>query len=432
MPARSMARRPWAHRLIPLIMKTPLANESSAATPVKAGRNLLILTLLLAFPSAGFVQKYTGLAGVAAYVAMVAAIIMLCAKFGSRYAALMKRHFRLLGGLFLTGCAILFAIVYPIENGKGFGRSSDRDDGLNRAVSRVMEGMTPYYQSDAHAGPLSVLPGSVILAAPFVALGNSGYQNLFWIAAFLVAARRTFKNPGLALCLVAVPFAISPAALYEYISGGDLLANGIFVTVFFLIALESWPAAPATPKASAWPACFLLGIGLASRPNFPLLLPLFGAVLWRRVGLPRAIAATGLVAVVTGAVTIPFYLNDPAGFTPLMAKQKLAIVDQALPWAGNAIIGVTAMAGILGAVVLLRQPEPGLNRAFFRWCALVTMCPMVCAVALFSLIHGRIDFSFMRDRFGLMYVFFAIIGWGGQMFWQPSSSPVSEEIEPVT
>ena len=391
------------------------ANDSGATPWAKPGRNLMILTLLLAFPSTGFVQKYAGLAGVAAYVVLVAACLVLTAKFGARFAPVVERHFRVLAGVFLAGCAFLFSILYPIENAKGFGKSSDRDDGLNRAASRMVEGITPYYQSDQHAGPLSVLPGSVILATPFVELGNSAYQNLFWIAAFLFAACRTFKNNTLALCLAAVPFAISPAALYEFISGGDVFANGIFVALFFLIALASWPAAPGASKWHGWAACVLLGIGLASRPNFLLLLPLFGSVLWQKVGLRKAVAATGLVALVAAAITLPFYLNDPAGFTPLLAKQKLAIVDHALPWASNAIIGMTATVGFLGAIVLLRHPETGLNRAFFRWCALVTLCPMVCAVVLFSVINGHLDFGFMSDRFGMMYVFFALLGWGDQM-----------------
>jgi hypothetical protein len=38
---------------------------------------------------------------------------------------------------------------------------------------------------------------------------------------------------------------------------------------------------------------------------------------------------------------------------------------------------------------------------------------MVCAVVSFSVINQHLDFSFNRDRYGLMYVFFALLGWGG-------------------
>jgi hypothetical protein len=412
--------------------KTSMNHESETSSDDEnSWRNALVLALLLTFPSTGFVQKYTGLAGVAVYVALAISVVFLTARYGSIFAPWLRRHFRTLAALAVIGLAVGFVLLHPLEDGRGPGKSSDRDEGLELAVTRMAHGRTPYYPSDKSAGPLSVLPGSIVLAAPFVALENSGYQNVFWLAAFLFGASRFFKDKALALWLLAVPLALSPAAQYEYVSGGDMLANGIYVALFFLLALRSW-SKPNVPGPQKWLACLLLGIGLASRSNFFLLLPLFGAVLWRKAGLRHAIAATGIVVLTSAAITLPFYFHDPAGFTPLMAKQKLAVVDQALPWAGNAIIAMTAMAAILGAVVLLRRAEPGVDRAFFRWCALVTMCPMVCAVALFSLIHGRIDFSFMRDRFGLMYVFFAMIGWGGQIFGQPSSSPVSEEIEPVT
>ncbi len=412
-------------------MKTSMKHESETSYDDKnSWRNVLVLALLLAFPSTGFVQKYTGMPGVAVYVALVISVVCLAARYGGIFAPWLRRHFRTMAALAVIGLAVGFVLLHPIEDGRGPGKSSDRDEGLELAVTRMAHGRTPYYPADKSAGPLSVLPGSIVLAAPFVALGNSGYQNVFWLAAFLFGAFRFFKDKALALWLLAVPLALSPAAQYEYVSGGDMLANGIYVALFFLLALRSW-SKPNVPGPQKWLACLLLGIGLASRSNFFLLLPLFGAVLWRKAGLRQAIAATGIVVLTSAAITLPFYFHDPAGFTPLLAKQKLAIVDHALPWASKTMIGMTAMVGILGAWTLMHRPLADLDRAFFRWCALVTMCPMVCAVALFSLINGRIDFSFMRDRFGLMYVFFAIIGWGGSMLWQPPSFPFHEEFEPV-
>jgi hypothetical protein len=38
---------------------------------------------------------------------------------------------------------------------------------------------------------------------------------------------------------------------------------------------------------------------------------------------------------------------------------------------------------------------------------------MVCAVLFASWINGHLDFGFLSDRFGLMYVSFALLGWGG-------------------
>lgn len=413
-------------------MMIPNTSESSASSDAaRANRDWIILALLLAFASTGFVQKYTGLPGVAVYVACIITALFLIGRFSAGIAPWCRRHFRGLTVMLLVGLAACFAVLHPIEDRRGLGKSSDRDEGLDLAVTRMAEGKYPYYPSDKFAGPLSVLPGSIVLAAPFVALGTSAYQNLFWLAAFLLMVRRVFRDAALALCLLTVPLALSPAVQYEYISGGDMLANGIFVTVFFLLALESW-SNPDASNSRRWLTCVLLGVGLASRSNFLLLLPLFGAVLWRQVGLRQAIAGSGLVALAAAAIIVPFYLHDPGGFTPLLAKQKLAIVDHALPWASKTIIGMTALAGLLGALALLRHPAADLHRAFFRWCALVTLCPMFCAVSLSSLINGHPDFGFMCDRFGLMYVFFALLGWGGRMLGGAPAKPVSVENHPIT
>jgi hypothetical protein len=280
------------------------------------------------------------------------------------------------------------------------------------AVTRMAHGESPYYPSNRIAGPLSLLPGSILLAAPFVALGNPGYQNVFWLAAFLIAARAFFRSGTAALWLLSVPLGLSLAAMYEFISGGDLIANGIFVALFFLFALKSWSDG-SSPSWLRWAACLLVGVGLASRANFIFLMPLFGAAIWRIAGLRMAIAATAIAALSYLAITLPFYLHDPAGFTPLMSRNKIASLDDSLPWASTAIIGATALSALLGALWLLMQRRTEHQVALFRGCTLVILVPMLGTVVISSWLSGHPDFGIMRDRFGLMFVFFALLGWGG-------------------
>jgi len=377
------------------------------------GWNFFVLLLLLAFPSSGFVQKHIGLAGVAGYLGWVALVLLTTRRLTARMVAFLQRWFWGLCVMVLAGLAIGFAVVYPIENRGGFGKSSDRDDGLNLAVTRMAEGKSPYYGSSKSAGPLSVLPGGIVLAAPFVALGNSAYQNMFWLVGFLVGACWMFRDRVIALVLLTVPLALSPAAMHEFISGGDMLANGIYVALFFLYAIGLWTS-PRAGTAAKWLACVGLGVGLASRPNFLLLTPLFGALLWRMVGLRLALGAVAVVGVVVVVITVPFYLHDPSGFTPLLARQKLAVIDGVMPWASKGMIGTAALLGMIGGWRLLRSNSAEMTQAFFRWCTLVTLWPMVCAVGLFSLANGHLDFSFMSDRFGLMYGPFMLFGWGGE------------------
>ncbi len=399
---------------------TPASTAHSGASSPKDASNcgLTILALLLAFPSSGFVQKYTGLLGVLIYLALVFVAVFIIWRWIPRVSPWLGKHFRVLAALTLISLTAGFILLHPLEAGRGVGKCSDRADGLNLAVTRMADGLNPYYPACKYAGPLSVLPGSIVISAPFVALGNSGYQNIFWLGAFLLGASYFFKDKGRGLCLLALPLALSPAEQYEFVSGGDLIANGIFVALLLLVTLKSWSQV-SSPVWLRLLSCLLLGMGLASRANFILLVPLFAATLWRMTTLGRAFTASALVVMVASLITLPFYLHDPAGFTPLLSRQKLAIVDHALPWASKMMIGLTAIAALSGAWALLRRSCSDPIQSCFRWCTLVTLCPMVCAVTLSSMIIGKVDFSFMHDRFGLMYVFFALLGWGGTLGQAP-------------
>lgn len=377
-----------------------------------SGRNfsLLILAILLAFPSTGFIQKYAGLWGVAGYVVAVVVIVFLTAALTRRFSPFLHRQYKGLATLIIVGLASLFISLHPFEDKRGLGKSSDRDEGLEMAVTRIYRGETPYYPSNKTAGPLSILPGSILLSAPFVALGNPGYQNVFWLAAFLLSASFFLRNKAAALWVLVVPIAISTSAQYEFISGGDLIANGIFVALLFLLTFNIW-GNPSSPQWQRWLACILLGVCLASRINFLLLVPLFGAAIWKKFGFKAAILSSLLVVVTSISISLPFYLHDPSGFAPLGSRNKIAFADQILPWASAVMIGITILSSSLAALWLLIQRSQDSKIAFFRCCTLVTVTPMICAVLVSSWVNGYLDFGIMKDRFGMMYVFFALLGW---------------------
>jgi len=386
-------------------------NEPTRQPRTRFAMDLWILGLLLALPSTGFVQKYTGLAGVAGYVLAVVALGFLAARLKRRHHGWLARHFGKLAVLALLGMAAGYVILHPFEDGRGPGKSSDRDEGLEMAVTRMARGETPYYPPNEIAGPLSVLPGSILLAAPFVAMGDVGYQNIFWLGAFLFAAAAFFRDKAVAMYLLVVPMALSVAAQYEFVSGGDLIANGIFVALILLAALKTREGA-SVPAWLPWLACALVGLALASRANFVFLLPLFGAALWRIAGLRIALTSSAVAGITLLAVILPFYLHDPAGFTPLASRHKLTFMDAALPGASHAIIAATLLASLASAFhLLLRRPADPIP-AFFRGCAIVTLTPLLCTILVSSWIHGHPDFGIMRDRFGLMFVWFALLGWG--------------------
>lgn len=369
------------------------------------------LYLLFCFASSGFFHKNVGVAGVLAYAGIVALAGAIWWKFREPLQHWIDRRFGIIATFFAAGMLTVFAVVYPIENSKGPGRSSDRDNGLNIAVDRMLDGQSPYYPPHPDAGPLSLFPGGILLATPFVVMGNSAYQNFFWIAVFLWLTIRIHGQRGEVLLLAAVVFALCPALQYEFISGGDMLANGIYVVVALCLFLRNWTTSGKTWIPRLATALFL-GFALASRPNFLLLLPLVGGAVWRWGGFPRAVGACSLAALTAVAVTIPFYAADPSGFTPLVAGNKLALVDQHLQWGSRAVQGVSALAAVAAGLWLILAGAEKDRSVFFPLVAWVTAVPMAATVLLFSIIGRAPDFGFMHPRYGLMYLFAALWSWG--------------------
>lgn len=388
----------------------PVVNETAQPT-IKARRfAAACLYVLFCFASSGFFYKNLGLAGVAAYAVAVAVCGGLWWRFREPVQQWLNRRFLLWAIAFAMGLIAVFAIAYPIENTKGPGHSSDRDDGLNIAVERMEHGQLPYYPPHPKAGPLSVFPGGILLATPFALMGNSAYQNLFWVAVFLWLTIRLHGRRSEVLLLAGMAFALCPALQYEFISGGDMLANGIYVAVALCLFLRFW-----TTDRKGWlprlATVVFLGVALASRPNYLLLLPLVGGAVWRWGGFRRAVGGSALAAFVSVAITVPFYLADPAGFTPLVAGNKLVLIDQHLPWGSHVVQGASALASVAAGLWLILGRKSVNRSRVFMLVAWVTAVPMIATVLLFSVIHGAPDFGFMHPRYGLMYLFPALWAW---------------------
>ena len=179
-----------------------------------------------------------------------------------------------------------------------------------------------------------------------------------------------------------------------------------------MLALTTWENAT-SPAWQRWTACLLVGVALASRANFLLLYPLFGAALWRLVEFRKAVLISSIAILTTVAIILPFYLHDPAGFSPIGSRNKIATMDHAMPWASTMIITTSILSAMAASLWLLMQDRTDSTVAFFRACTLVTLAPMLGAVLLSSWIGGQLDLGIMRHRFGLMYLFFALLGWGG-------------------
>jgi len=279
---------------------------------------LVGLAFFLAVPSTGLVEKYLGLSLVSVYLLGVLGLLLV----GYRPALIwLLTHVSQVQGAWIivaivAGLIVAFAIVYPMADAGSFGGGTDREDALNIAARELFHGRYPYRPETYLGNPLNPLPGAVLLSAPFVLMGNAAYQVFFWLPLFLYVMARWFGSVVAALALLLTILLLSPVVLRGIMTGDDMLTNSIYVFLFAFLTVRS----ATSPGAKPWQTLLLaalLGLGLSSRANFILILPLLFSLLVQMAGLRSAVAYTGVVCLAFIAVTIPFYLWSPGEFSPL-------------------------------------------------------------------------------------------------------------------
>lgn len=304
-------------------------------------RALLGLAFWLGLPSTALLQKYFGLAGVAAYLLGLVLALLLWPRFGRHLpwpgAAFLEKQFPWLALLTCAALLGLFALAYPITNNGRTGdrrtSGSDTDDALNLATTELLHGRYPYYPRTYLDNPITPMPGALLLAIPFVLLGNSAYQSFFWLLLWLLAMRRHWQAGRPPLLLLWLMLALSPVVVYSLVVGNDYLANSLYVLLFMLWLVRWAPRPGLNPWLKLLPA-ICLGIGLSSRANFLLLLPLIFATLAQLAGRPAALRSTVTTGLTFLLVTLPFYLYDPAGFSPYTPPMNWAASTTCCPTPG--------------------------------------------------------------------------------------------------
>lgn len=361
-----------------------------------AARAALGFALVLAGPSLGQVQKYGGTEGLFLYLLAVFGFWTLVPRLFRPLDAIASER-RAYGLALATGAALvlLFLVLYHVADSGIVGGGSDRDDALNLGAGELLRGRCPYHVATYLGNPIAPLPGGLLLALPFVRLGNSAYQNFFWLALFFLFARRISGDARHALLLLWSLLAFSPVLLQQIVTGSDLPANSIAVLLFaglVIRASRKWKPA----------AALLLGVGMAWRANFLLLLPLLFALLRREVGAWAALRLVGLVVVTAGSIVLPFALHAPHGISPFLEQNKLARFDGVFPHAG--LVALLAAGGY----ALFSSRVSGDALGFFRQSARVLAFPIVCGLILTVLRDGRLDLQ-LAD-YGVSFLFFGALG----------------------
>lgn len=346
-----------------------------------------VFALTLWWPTVFFAFKYGGFIGAGVYslVALSSPVwlSLLAARLEGRVS---PSAFRLVAAGGLITLAITFAVMYPLANkhapGSGYGHGSDQDDALNLAGRALLRGDPLYRQRTYVGNPISPLPGAVLLAVPFVVLGTSALQGLFWVPVFAMVVYRTAHDRGLAVFMWLSVSVLCFAIVQQLVTGSDLFVNGIYVALSSVAMVRVVPDAAQPVWLRAASAC-MWGLALASRAAFFPMIPLVVYALAIRRGWKTALTFGAIGTSAMLGVMLPSFLDDPDGFTPLGTSRMLALSGRLSPVAGLTIYAVTLVCGLrlmrrrggdllLPSVVSLGVPIVALGllyAAFYGWWA---------------------------------------------------------------
>lgn len=392
--------------------------------------SILTLITALILPSLPIVKRAIGIPGMIAYLAIGSlAIITLIRLYQST--ALPEPIERILNHprtpIFLSLALTLtligaYTLIFPRVNSQTAGEGSDRDDALNLAATRLLQGKYPYNETTYLDNPISPLPGSVLLATPFVLLGNSALQNLFWVAAFLYFIRHRLRDSPRLNSILLLTLFLSAQLFYEVVTGSDLLSNAIFVAIFGILWTEQsvrlhqsagLTETAGSESAPQWQSLLLsiaFGITLASRVNFALVLLPLAAHLSTKTNWQTALRHTLIVGGTFLTLVLGFYLASPADFSPLHTASEIGILDVIIPRIGSVIIPLVMLA------VTAYYSLPAVSK---RWesviagLTIVQAIPVLVGVLLIIGFTQKLNVNFLF--FGTTFMIFGILAGASQL-----------------
>ena len=310
--------------------------------------------------------------------------------------------------LFL-GIGLLFLVfvqLYPVLDSGRLGFFSDRDEALDLAVRQFLSGQYPYHcraVSGIHHGcpsvgnPIAPLPGALLLSLPFVLVWGSSVQSFFWLIVYYFASRWYTASSGIASVHLLSVLVLSPVLVAELLTGGDLIANTLAVTSLLLIALRA-----RSPVQWLMSGLFL-GIALSWRGHFLLMTVPIIVYHIRRQERRKLLVVGGAAAASAILVTIPFWLSDPQGFSPLTIQQRFHQFDHIVSH-GNLI--ATSASTAVGVVLGYCSRD---HDQLLVACAAVLITPFLFAAILFSADHARPTLLFF-GWYAISSLFFGTLG----------------------
>lgn len=392
---------------------TESSNQSSTG--------FFLYSLLVLIPSIDTAYKYFKLPGIIVYIFVGLIALFVAVKWVVPFVrrSIPERVLLILTVLMFVGLIGFSAVGYSLATSGRFGAGSDADDALVMAAVDVVAGVHPYTKLTYLNNPISPMPGAVIIAIPFAVTGTIYLLNIFWLAILFFVLRR---NGGtvLAFSSVALMLAISPTVLQNLATGSDYVANTVYIAIAIWLLIAS-VADKAAPEWHRIASAIFLGIGLSSRSNFFVLMPLVFSALFQLGSLWQAFKYLGIAAISCVAITLPFYLWDPANFSPILVQaSKVTSIETVLPFAGVLIpLSGFLTAGLLG----LRRYKP--NEAAFYWhCAIAQFVILIFTTVLHSIKLGKVDIFVGQSGYGMFTLVFAAIAFSLTYFGEPNDQNI--------
>ncbi len=351
--------------------------------------NPLLLLLFLLMPSTGIVYQKLGSAGLWAYGLYGATLSLYFSRILSRRSTFVRVPIPPPNVCFGITLAFLFAaflLVYPWANAIEGPAGSDRDDALNLAAGELLRGHYPYERTTYLGNILAPFPGAVLLAIPFVLLGNSAYQNFFWVSIFFIALKAYTQDGRASILYLWLVLLTAPIILHEVVTGGDLLANSLYLTIVLMVYVRFFPSL--NPLGRMLFSLFS-GVTLSSRPIAILLAPVIFRSIATSLGLRAALVYSGISLSAYLGVTLPFWVCNPTHFSPLAVLTiKLLPFERALPSGGI----IVPAAILLGSCLLTFYPTA--DRTLLRRAALILIVPVILAILSDSMMRHRLSFAY--------------------------------------
>ncbi len=311
--------------------------------------------------------------------------------------------------LLLISLFLAYFVIHPhIDTrgfsffGKNFG-ASDGDDAIDLAISEIIHGRYPYAARTFLDNPITPMPGALLLALPFYILGDSGVQNLFWLAIFLILLARYNHDSLLPVSVAYILCFFSPIVVYHILTGSDYIANSIYTLVFTIMVLDSARGHKSDLQCIFWSV--LLGIGLSSRINFALNLILLFFMLLKVTSKLKALGMVTITLASFIAITLPAFVHSPSTFSPLHTSNMLSIGGKFM-WAPFSIPLLGALIALYLSLISNNDKSLLLARNIF----IVQVFLVLSGQLLASIVKGHVSLEY--PHFGVLFLFYGIWAFG--------------------